>query len=197
MASISHDVKAVEAGLDPYSPIQEQLTPLDECDPNTTNSLSPWATQEDSLLPSPSPCHRPPGSPAGSDFDPSRGAKPLSPFYTHPTTRTSLEQLRSETQVSCQGYKLHDAENGYQMPVKPSIDRPGSDRGFWGICPNSKQNKSKWLGRLSRKQRLAVKGLIALMIAGTMVGIGLGITVALGGGVWKSKNQQAQIPRPG
>ncbi|OJD13225.1 hypothetical protein AJ78_06299 [Emergomyces pasteurianus Ep9510] len=197
MASISHDVKAVEAGFDPYSPIQQQLTPADEFDPNTTNGLSPWGTQEDSLLPSPSPCHRPCGSPAGSDFDPSRGAKPLSPFYTHPTTRTSLEQLKSESQACYQGYKLHDAENGYQVPVKPSMDGQTSDRGLWGICPSNKQKKSKWLGSLSRRRRLAVKGLIALVIAGGMVGIGLGISVALGGGVWKSKNQQAEIPRPG
>ncbi|EEQ85554.1 hypothetical protein RJZ56_007109 [Blastomyces dermatitidis] len=197
MASISQDVKVFDAGFDPYSPMEQQLTPVDECDPNNTKSLSAWTTQEETLLPSPNPCHRPPSSPAGSDFDPSRGAKPLSPFYIHPTTRTSLEQVRSEAQAYCQGYKLHDAENGYQVPIKPSMDGQGSDRGLWGPCPNSRRKKSKWLGRLSRKQRLAVKGLIALFIAGSMVGIGLGISISLGGGVWKSKNQQGEIPRPG
>ncbi|PGH03932.1 hypothetical protein GX51_03768 [Blastomyces parvus] len=196
MASIRRDVKAVEAGFDPYSPAEQQLTPVDECDPNGTKSLSAWTTQEDALLPSPNPCHRPLGSPASSDFDPSRGAKPLSPFYVHPTTRTSLEQVRSEAQAYCQGYKLHDAENGYQVPVKPSMDGQASDRGLWG-CPNTTRKKSKWLGRLTRKQRLAVKVLIALFIAGSMVGIGLGISISLGGGVWKSKNQQGEIPKPG
>ncbi|EEH04036.1 conserved hypothetical protein [Histoplasma capsulatum G186AR] len=196
MASISHDVKAVEANFDPYSPTQRQLSPFDECDSPTPKSLSHWETQ-DTLPPSPNPCLLPPGSPAGSDFDPSRGAKPFSPFYTHPTTRTSLEQVRSEAQACCQGYKLHDAENGYQAPIKPSMDCQGSDRGLWRVGPNNAQKKSKWLGRLSRKQRLVVKVLIALFIAGAMVGIGLGISISLGGGVWKSKNQQAEIPKPG
>jgi hypothetical protein len=46
---------------------------------------------------------------------------------------------------------------------------------------------------LTRKQRVAVKAVIALVTLGSMVAIALGITVAVGGGVWKSDHQRGAI----
>ncbi|PGH12897.1 hypothetical protein AJ79_03997 [Helicocarpus griseus UAMH5409] len=184
MATVKADKQAAEPTEYPF-PSTQKLH--DDFDSRTNNSLSPWPTQEESLPSSPNACRLAPPSPASSEFDPSRGAKPCSPFYTHPTTRTSLEQLRTEGQQ----YKMHDVENGYQ--VKPSMDGQGSDRGLWG---HNSRKKSKWLGKLSRKQRFAVKALIAVVIVGAMVGIGLGISVALGTGVWKSNHQSEEIRRP-
>lgn len=46
---------------------------------------------------------------------------------------------------------------------------------------------------MPRKQRLAIKLVIAFLIVGAMVGIALGITAAVGGGVWKSHDQQGSI----
>ncbi|ODH51341.1 hypothetical protein GX48_02581 [Paracoccidioides brasiliensis] len=196
MASFEKDIKAGEAGEIPVAAArQEQQNLHDDHDSPTDLTLSDWTAHEDSHLPSPNPCYRPPGSPASSEFDPSRGAKPYSPFYKHPTTRTSLEQLRNETsQRRSARYRMHDVENGYQAGTRPSMDGQGSTRGLW---VDSRQKNSKWLGRLNRKQKFAVKALIAVIIVGTMVGIGLGISIALGGSVWKSSYQQVEIPRPG
>ena len=47
--------------------------------------------------------------------------------------------------------------------------------------------------RLSKKQRILAHILIALIIVGGAVGIGVGISKAVGGGVWKSINSQSQI----
>ncbi|KAK2732447.1 hypothetical protein FQN55_004106 [Onygenales sp. PD_40] len=186
MASITIEPKQPAATNDPFSP----LHPHNDFN-STADTLSAWPTQDEIISPLSNPCHLPPPSPAGSDFDPSRGAKPCSPFYTHPTTRTSLEQLRNEAQACGQGYKLHDVESAYQMPPKPSMDQ-NSDKGLW----LTSRRKSKWLGHLTKKQRFAVKALIAVVIVGTMVGIGLGVTKAVGGGVWKSENRQGEIGRP-
>lgn len=127
---------------------------------------------------------------ADGDFDPSRGAKPQSPFYQHPTTQTSLEQLRSEAPTYGRGYSSQDLESNFRMSHKLSLDTQNPKRTLW---TKSDRKNARWLRRLSRKQRVAVKLLFALIILGTMVGIGLGISMAVGGGVWRPHNQQSAI----
>ena len=52
----------------------------------------------------------------------------------------------------------------------------------------------RWVG-LSRKQRLWIKVLIALLVIAVAVAIGIGISRAVGGGVWASDNQHTTIPK--
>jgi hypothetical protein len=125
-----------------------------------------------------------------NDFDPSRGAKPYSPFYLHPTTQTSLEQLRSEAPSYGRGYSSQDVESNLPMSHKISLDAQNPKCRLW---IKSNRGGIAWLRKLSRKQRFAVKLLFALVIVGTMVGIALGISVAVGGGVWRPHNQQSPI----
>jgi len=56
------------------------------------------------------------------DFDPSIGAKPCSPFYCHPTTTASREQLRCDAQLPGRGYCSQDLESGMRTPAKRSMD---------------------------------------------------------------------------
>ncbi len=47
--------------------------------------------------------------------------------------------------------------------------------------------------KLNKRQKLWAKIIIALLIVGAAVGIGIGISKAVGAGVWKSTNEQAPI----
>lgn len=49
-------------------------------------------------------------------------------------------------------------------------------------------------GRMDKRQRLWFKILVALLIAGMAVGLGVGISRAVGGGVWSSSGQTVAIP---
>ena len=51
---------------------------------------------------------------------------------------------------------------------------------------------SPW-GKLNKKQKLWAKILVGLIIIGAAVGIGVGISKAVGGGVWKGINSQVPI----
>lgn len=44
------------------------------------------------------------------------------------------------------------------------------------------------MAKLDKKTRMWVKVLIALIVVGAAVGVGLGISRAVGGGVWKNKH---------
>ncbi|KAL2001260.1 hypothetical protein VTN02DRAFT_1976 [Thermoascus thermophilus] len=124
------------------------------------------------------------------EFDPSVGAKPYSPFYRHHHTTTSLEQIKSEVRISTRGYASQDLESGMRTPYKQSMDVQSTRTS--NIFEKKKRRCSSMDG-LSWKQRIAVKMLIAVVIIGSMIGISLGITIAVGGGVWKSNGQQGGV----
>jgi len=125
------------------------------------------------------------------DFDPHIGAKPCSPFYRHNNDNDSLEFLKHEATVSAQRYGSNDLESGLSVtPHKRSLDIHGVRTSkLW----MKKKRRCDCLSSLSSRQRLAVKLVIAVFIVGAMIGIALGITAAVGGGVWKSHNQQGSI----
>jgi hypothetical protein len=108
------------------------------------------------------------------DYDPCANAKPYSPFYRHATTSFALEQSKSQTKKpNCTVDGMNDLESApSQTPYK---------------------KRCGCMQALTRKQRMAVKAAIAIVTLGSMVAIALGITVAVGGGVWKSDHQQGAI----
>ncbi|KAL4864761.1 hypothetical protein BDV12DRAFT_175788 [Aspergillus spectabilis] len=50
------------------------------------------------------------------------------------------------------------------------------------------------LAGLSKGRRLLIKGAIAVVIVGSMVAVALGITAAVGGGVWSGDHQSEVLP---
>ncbi|MCJ1339084.1 hypothetical protein MMC09_004373 [Bachmanniomyces sp. S44760] len=123
---------------------------------------------------------------------------PCSPFYSHPTTRTSFEQAKSESKVNLKHYPDLESgrtshENGGMdshiiVSSKPCRVWPGM-QSQTQLC---KKSASPWKN-LSMKQRLWIKVLIALIIVGAAVGIGVGVSKATGAGVWKNDNSQTPI----
>lgn len=124
---------------------------------------------------------------------------PFSAFYSHPITRTSLEQLKSESKDHLRVYE-HDLEAGSQTFSSSESSRP--TKGCDGPCrtKTSHQNlcvqpRKRWspFRNLSKTQILLVKILIALFIVGAAVGIGIGVSKAVGVGVWKNNNSRTDI----
>lgn len=126
---------------------------------------------------------------------------PFSPFYLHPTTRTSLEQHQSESKVHIRIYE-QDLEAASTNLPSTEVPRNHKEHAVWP-CNNQKHQKSLTMKRrkggcsplrgLSKKQKIWAKTIIALVVVGAAVGIGIGISKAVGAGVWKNANSQSKI----
>lgn len=126
-----------------------------------------------------------------AEFDPHLGAKPCSPFYTHDNTNTSLEYLKHEGTITAQRYGSNDLESGVpSTPRKQSIEVHGNRCSKLWI---QKKRGCHCLSSLTKRQRLFVKLALGLLIVGAMIGIAMGITVSVGGGVWKSANVRGSL----
>lgn len=122
---------------------------------------------------------------------------PFSPFYSYPTTRTSFEQQKSESKINITVYQ-HDLESGSRVTQSVEAPRTTQAQAAW---PGKSQNRSLCcqkkshnpLKRLSKKQKLLVEILIALVVVGAVVGLCIGIAKATGTGVWKNANSESAI----
>jgi len=173
-----------------------EILPSPEHSANTTPSrphLTVEPTAEYSSMTSQYPTPK-------EEYDPT-STHPFSPFYSHPTTRTSFEQLKSTSAVVLKVYET-DLEAG--SPIRHSTSQPPPPTKDCAVWPGKQQLKQKSLAmkksrvcsplrNLSKKQRLWVKILIGFFIVGVAVGVGVGISKATGTGVWKSNTQQVQI----
>lgn len=129
------------------------------------------------------------------EFDPHVGAKPCSPFYGHDdTNNASLEYFKNEATITAHKYASNDLESGTpSTPQKRSIDIIGCSRKskLW----KDKRRKCNLFSTLTKRQRLWAKLALALFVVGVMIGIAMGITAAVGGGVWKSANVRGNFGR--
>lgn len=133
------------------------------------------------------------------EYDPT-STHPFSAFYSHPTTRTSFEQLKSASKTRIVVY-THDLESGTlaRAPSEPPTSTkectvwPGRNQlKRNNLLMKKRRGCSPWRN-LSKKQKLWAQIIIAFIIVGAAVGIGVGISKAVGGGVWKSNNSQTTI----
>ncbi|SLM36236.1 hypothetical protein LPUS_00567 [Lasallia pustulata] len=133
------------------------------------------------------------------EYDPT-STHPFSAFYLHPTTRTSFEQLKSASKTHIAVY-THDLESGILARASSEPPRSTKECTVWpgrrqleekSLLMKKSRGCSPWRD-LSKKQKLWARIFIALIIIGAAVGIGVGISKAVGGGVWKSSNSQTPI----
>jgi len=124
---------------------------------------------------------------------------PFSPFYSHSKTRLSIEAEKSESKVNLSHVYESDPE-ACLMDSKNNIlystrtNRSTNDCTVWPGQRALKQQRKAlkrqhgcgpWR-RLNKNTRVWLKVLIGLVIIGVAVAVGLGISKAVGGGVWKS-----------
>ena len=136
-------------------------------------------------------------------------SNPYSAFYKHPEARRSMDGApQSKTHL---GVYERDLEAGSTpgLPLstattqqaKVSVDGRVKECTMWPsrqtITQRRKMTKRargcKLFGGLTSKQRLWAKIAIALFIVAAAVGLGIGISRAVGGGVWKGDRQSEPI----
>ena len=129
-------------------------------------------------------------------------SNPFSAFYCHPTTRYSFEVQKSETKPiievtaidleACQGRKSSD-ENQQRKdcevwPGKHTLRAQKRCSQRPGVIGR--------IQRFDRRTKTWCKVAIVLFIIAVGIAVGIGISKAVGGGVWKSsKHPNAKIGR--
>jgi hypothetical protein len=120
---------------------------------------------------------------------------PFSAFYTH-------SQAATETDLKPPPMYKHDVESHVHLASTKSNVETTKDCTMWPSRATLKQRAiqektaKSWnpLCRLTKKQKFAAHIVIALVIIGAAVGIGVGVSRAVGGGVWSGQGQSKPIP---
>ncbi|KAI9865910.1 MAG: hypothetical protein M1813_001877 [Trichoglossum hirsutum] len=124
-----------------------------------------------------------------------------SPFYCHPTTRYSFDVQKSEMKPIVSTEEI-DLEYGVGKTSVECHNGPRKDCSVWPgkhtLMARKRQAKKKGgmcnpMRCLTKQQKLFAKILIALLVVAAAVGIGVGISRAVGAGVWKNNNEQRPI----
>ncbi|KAK4971126.1 hypothetical protein LTR28_013796 [Elasticomyces elasticus] len=195
------------ATIDPPSNAHPLLRSNSQSD--TPLTLTPTATRQ-STIPTDITLNMPPPN-------------PHSPFYAHPCTRTSLEQLRNASKTHLDIYETAatpdlEAGGGTYTPFASSTtDLPphysnGGAAKECAVWPSKQTLKQQqllerrrrrpcarcyccgFMQGWSKKQRLLFQLLIALFVVAAAVGLGVGISRAVGGGVWAGNSHTRPIP---
>lgn len=191
-----------EGELDtPKHPRRAAVSPIPEKDTPEDPLASPHPPQPE-LEPLQPHSHSEPFPAPVPDYDPSIGAKPYSPFYRHATTPSAASAIarftsqRKRTRSFGIASPIDDLENGSRPPWKRLSDdetrnmsTTNRESKLWA----QKKRRFDCLSGLSKKQRIAVKIVIAVVVVGCMVAIALGITAAVGGGVWSGNHRSEQV----
>lgn len=146
-------------------------------------------------------------TPAAARSHDDREASPLSPFYSHPTTRYSLEGQKSESKININVYDsdieacLTDSNNNILHPAtttktnKDCTVWPGQRTLMEKKKAARRQKGCNPMRNLDKRTKLWVKICIAILVVGIAVGVGIGVSKAVGGGVWGPNSGSKPISR--
>jgi hypothetical protein len=135
-------------------------------------------------------------------------SNPFSAFYRHPDARRSMEMHRNSNSKTHLDVYERDLEAGTPLSAattanpKVSVDGRVKECTMWPTHQTMVQKKKatqrqracNLFRNLNSKQRLWVKIGIALFIVALAVGLGIGISRAVGGGVWAGNGKSKEIP---
>ncbi|KAJ4370692.1 hypothetical protein N0V83_005213 [Neocucurbitaria cava] len=138
-------------------------------------------------------------------LDPSN---PYSAFYKHPEARRSLDASSAPQSKTHLGVTAFDLEAGHPLSAattqqpKTSVDGRVKECTMWpsrqAVIDKQKREKRTrgcaFFRNLTSKQRLWAKIIIALLVIAAAVGLGVGISRAVGGGVWAGQGKSKEIP---
>lgn len=117
------------------------------------------------------------------NYDPFTNASPYSPFYRHATPNLALLSMNTSRPP------IHDLESGISRTHDSGRPHTTQSSRLW----EPKRNCCEWWNNMERKKRTACEIAIAILILGGIVGVPLGITAGVGGGVWKSPYQRGRL----
>jgi hypothetical protein len=137
-------------------------------------------------------------------------SNPYSAFYKHPEARRSMDASsapQSKTHLDVHTFE-RDAEAGLPLSAattqqpKSSVDGRVKECSMWpsrqAVIDQRKTYKRArgctLFKNLTGKQRLWIKIVIALLVVAAATGLGVGISRAVGGGVWAGQGRNKEIP---
>jgi hypothetical protein len=137
-------------------------------------------------------------------------SNPYSAFYKHPEARRSMDANsapQSKTHLGIHAFE-RDMEAGLPLSAattqqpKSSVDGRVKECTMWpskqAVMDQRKTYKRSrgcnLFKNLTSKQRLWAKIIIALIVVAAAVGLGVGISRAVGGGVWAGQGKSKEIP---
>ncbi|CAO2648971.1 Nn.00g099200.m01.CDS01 [Neocucurbitaria sp. VM-36] len=139
-------------------------------------------------------------------IDPSN---PYSAFYKHPEARRSLDASSAPQSKTHLGVTTFDLEAGAplsaattQQQPKASVDGRVKECTMWPsrqAVIDKRKTAQRTRGcaffrNMTSKQRLWAKIVIGLLVVAAAVGLGVGISRAVGGGVWAGQGKSKEIP---
>lgn len=135
---------------------------------------------------------------------------PASCFYKHPEARRSIDASSAPQSKTHLGINTveRDLEAGVPLSAattqqpKVSVDGRVKECTMWpsrqAVLAQQKSYKRSrgcnLFKNLTSKQRLWAKIIIALVVVAAAVGLGVGISRAVGGGVWAGQGKSKEIP---
>lgn len=133
-----------------------------------------------------------------STYDPT-STDPFSPFYSHARASESSRRLQQQSSHP-NAHDQYDLEKALPVtvtethkstalstndPNKPSL-----------LCQcSAKKTGGRWRN-LSKKQRMWVRVLVVLLFVGAVTGLGLGVSKAMGTGIWTEGGASAGLEEP-
>lgn len=151
---------------------------------DTPRTLSPSTSINGSLN---KQAHAKPTLTVNADADLEKGA--LTPMDS--TRNLALSPLYSP----CQEYKVSgQVQECSVWPSKTTLKQKAHNEKSGRRAANCYGLTRAW-GNMSKKQRTYAKILLALCLLALVAGLGVGITRAVGGGVWSSPNSAKTIPK--
>jgi hypothetical protein len=145
-------------------------------------------------------------TPAATRRDDDRESSPFSPFYTHPTTRYSLEAQKSESKLNVNVYEsdveacLTDSQTNVLQSSTRTRNKectvwPGQRAMMEKKKAAKRQRGCNPLRKFDKRTKIWIKVCIAILFVGIAVGVGVGVSKAVGGGVWGPNSGTKPISR--
>lgn len=137
-------------------------------------------------------------------------SNPYSAFYKHPEARRSMDASSAPQSKVHLAVTTHERDPEAGVPLsaattqqpKSSVDGRVKECTMWpsrqAVMDQRKTYKRtkgcNLFRNLTSKQRLWAKIIIALIVVAAAVGLGVGISRAVGGGVWAGQGRNKEIP---
>ncbi|KAL3428278.1 hypothetical protein PVAG01_01787 [Phlyctema vagabunda] len=149
-----------------------------------------------------SPTDRTSALSASKDTDSTHSSEknPLSPFYSHPTTRYSLDAHKTHSNQNMSFSENNDVEACLtQEQTKGSMLKTFTTTKECTVWPGQGAMRRKkkamkaarqrtglcgCMAGYSKRTRIFIKLVVALLVIGIAIGVGVGISKSVGGGIW-------------
>ncbi|KAL8857248.1 MAG: hypothetical protein Q9178_006174 [Gyalolechia marmorata] len=195
----------IGASIHPIAtPGTSDLDPLTQKSPLHTNTHNNPSTTS---LPAPTP------NTEAETYDPT-STDPFSPFYSHARASESRSRvhIRSSTSQDVDLEKGHpsgitisnvpstvSAAANLNLNNTPSQQHPHRFSKCHNkqslLCRSEAKNAQGWWRNLSKRQKVLVHLLIGLIFIGAVTGLGVGVSKAMGTGIWKTESASEPIGR--